>query len=240
MMNRVFYGFTAFPIIMKTIISLGKLILTDLSGTTITGTIITGIVAGLIVNFMIKHREKKRWVEPARHLKRELQRLTAGILTTVRSHLKVPFEPARSNILSEDYQNIYREIINLFSREIIKRFDSQYKDRLKEINSQKWRYFISFLQDTYNSIGSNLSIFQNQLDPQTTQKLLNLRNKIRIVMAHYSICPDVIGVPLDQQPPVTRGSQEETSNSIHNVFFHFIRDLTIYATDTLNFLTKRQ
>ena len=238
MMNRVFYGFTAFPIIMKTIISLGKLILTDLSGTTITGTIITGIVAGLIVNFMIKHREKERWAEPAKHLKRELQRLTAGILTTVRSHLKIPFEPSRSAVLADDYKSIYQEIINLFNEQIIKKFDSRYKDRLKEINSQKWYYFISFLQDTYNSIGSNLSIFQNQLDPQTTQKLLNLRDKIRIVMAHYSISPDVIGVPLDQQPPVTRGSQEETSNSIHNALFHFIKDLTIYATDTLNFLIK--
>jgi len=225
---------------METITRLGKLILSDLSGTTFTGTIITGIVAGLIVNFMIKHREKKRWVEPARYLKRELQRLTAAVLTTVRSHLKVPFEPARSNILTEDYENIYREIINLFSREIIKRFDSQHKDRLKEINSQKWYYFISFLQDTYNSIGSNLSIFQNQLDPKTTEKLLNLRDKIRAVMTHYSTFPDVIGVPLSQQPPVTKGSQKETSNGIHNAFFYSIKDLTIYATDTLNFLTKPQ
>ncbi len=223
---------------MKTITHLVKLILSDLSGTTFTGTIITGIVAGFIVNFMIKHREKKRWVEPARYLKRELQRLTAGILTTVRSHLKVPFEPSRSNILAENYNSIYQEIINLFNREIIKKFDSQYKERLKEINSQKWYYFVSFLQDTYNSISSNLSIFQNQLDPQTTQKLLNLREKIRMVMAHYSIYPDVIGIPLDQQSPVTRGSQEGSSNSIHNALFHFIKDLTIYATDTLNFLTK--
>ena len=68
---------------MEIITHLGKLILSDLSGITFTGTIITGIVAGLIVNFMIKHREKKRWTEPAKHLKRELQRLTAGILTTV-------------------------------------------------------------------------------------------------------------------------------------------------------------
>lgn len=141
---------------METITHLGKLILSDLSGTTFTGTIITGIVAGLIVNFMIKHREKKRWAEPAKYLKRERQRLTAGILTSVRSHLKIPFEPSRSNILAEDYDSIYQEIINLFNREIIKRFDSQYKDRLKEINSQKWYYFVSFLQDTYNSIGSNL------------------------------------------------------------------------------------
>lgn len=59
-------------------------------------------------------------------------------------------------------------------------------------------------------------------------------------MAHYSIFPDVIGVPLDQQSPVTRGSQKETGTNIHNDFFHFIKDLTIYATDTLSFLTKPQ
>lgn len=226
--------------IMGTITHLGKLILTDLSGTTITGTIITGIVAGLIVNFMIKHKEKKRWAEPARHFKRELQRLTGGILTSVRGHLKIPFEPSRSAILTADYMVIYQQIVNLFNEEIIKKFDSRYKDCLKEIDSQKWRYFISFLQDTYNSIASNLSIFQNQLDPQTTQKLLNLREKIRMVMGHYSIFPDVIGVPLDQQSPVTRGSQQENSNNIHDNFFHFIKDLTIYTTETLNFLINVQ
>lgn len=227
---------------MEKITYLGKLILSDLLGTTFTGTIVTGIVAGivagLIVNFMIKHREKKRWTKPAIHLKRELQRLTAGILTTVRSYLEVPFEPSHSVTLTDDYKVIYQQIVNLFNREIIKKFDSRYKDRLKEINSQKWYYFISFLQDTYNSIGSNLLIFQNQLDPETTEKLLNLRVKIHAVMTHYSTFPDVIGVPLDQQSPVTRGSQEETSNSIHNAFFYFIKDLTIYTTDTLNFLTK--
>jgi hypothetical protein len=225
---------------METITYLGKLILTDLSGTTITGAIITGIVAGLIVNLMIKQREKKRWAEPAKHLKRELQRLTTGILTTVRSHLEIPFQPSRSAILTDDYKSIYQDIVSLFNEEIIKKFDSRYKDRLKKINSQKWHYFIASLQDTYNSITSNLSIFQNQLDPQTTQKLLNLREKIRMVMGYYSIYPDVIGVPLGQQSPVTRGSQEENSNSIHSGFFHFIKDLTIYATDTLNFLTKTQ
>lgn len=198
--------------------------------------ITTGVVAGFIVTFMINYREKRRWQTTVKYLKEDLQILTVSILTTVRADLmKVPYEPSSLNL---SYEIIYQEIIDLFKDKIVRNFGLEYKHKLKKTNSKGWRYFISFLQYTRSSIENNLSISLDRLDPDVTEKLLNLRKEINFVVVNYSTFPDVIGVPLDQQSPVTKGSKEEISNSINNVFFDQIKNLTVCAVETLEVLIK--
>ena len=198
--------------------------------------ITTGIIAGFIVNFMINYREKRRWQTTEKYLKEDLQILTVGILTTVRGDLiKIPYEPSSLNL---SYEIMYQEIIDLFKDKIIRNFGLEYKNKLKKTNSKKWRYFISFLQYTRSSIENNLSLSLNHLDPSTAEKLLNLRKEIRSIMIYYSTFPDIIGVPIDQQPPVTKGSKEKISCSINNVFSDQVKNLAVCAIETLEALIK--
>ena len=198
--------------------------------------IITGVVAGFIVNFMTNYREKRRWQTTVKYLKEDLQGLTAGILARVRGDLiKVPYEPSSLNL---SYETMYQEIIDLFKNKIVSNFELEYKNKLKKTNSKEWRYFIYFLQNTRNSIETNLSISLGRLEPIVNEKLLNLKKEINLVITHYSTFPDVIGVPLDQQPPLTKGLKEESSYIINNVFSGQIKNLAVCAIETLEVLIK--
>jgi len=198
--------------------------------------IITGVIAGFIVNFMINYKEKRRWQTTNKYLNEDLRILTVGILTIMRGDLiKIPYEPSSLNL---SYEIMYQEIIDLFKDKIIRNFDLEYKYKLKKTNSKEWRYFISFLQYTRSSIENNLSISLDRLDPSAAEKLLNLREEINSVVVNYSTFPDVIGVPLDQQSPVTKGSKEEISYAINNSFFDQIKKLTVCAVETLEVLIK--
>jgi len=198
--------------------------------------IIAGVIAGFIVNFMINYREERRWQTTVKYLKEDLQILTVSILTTVRADLiKIPYKPSSLHL---SYEIMYQEIIDLFKDKIVRNFNLEYKHKLEKTNSKEWRYFISFLQYTRNSIENNLSISLDHLDPSVTEKLLNLRKEINSVMIYYSTYPDVIGVPLDQQSPVTKGSKEEISYIINNFFSDQIKNLAVCAIETLETLIK--
>ena len=198
--------------------------------------ITTGVIAGFIVNFMINYREERKWQATVKYLKEDLQRLTVSILTTVRADLiKIPYEPSS---LYLPYEIMYQEIIDLFKDKIVRNFDLEYKHKLKKTNSKEWRYFISFLQYTRSSIENILSISLDHLNPSITEKLLNLRKEIYSVMIYYSTYPDIIGVPLDQQSPVTKGSKEKSSCTINNLFLDQIKNLAVCAIETLEALIK--
>ncbi|MBA7513772.1 hypothetical protein ES705_05790 [subsurface metagenome] len=196
--------------------------------------IISGILSGFIVYFMINLREKRKWKITSTYLLDESRRLTAGILTSVRVKLKIPFHP------SSNYNpGVYQEYIDFSKNIIVEKFiNLEYKIFFKQVKSKEWLNFINFLQAVRNSIETNLSISLNLLDPSVSEKLLNLRKEIDSVIIYYSTFPDVIGVPLDQQSPSTKFTKEESSNRIHQQFFDNIKSLTFCAIESLELLIK--
>ena len=196
--------------------------------------IISGIISGFIVYFMINLREKRKLKITSIYLLDESRGLTAGILTSVRVKLKIPFRPSSSY-----NPGVYREYIDFSKNIIVEKFiNLEYKILFKQVNSKEWLNFINFLHATRNSIETNLSISLNHLDPSVSEKLLNLREEIDSVIIYYSTFPDVIGVPLDQQSPSTKFTKEESSNRIHQQFFNNIKSLTFCAIESLELLIK--
>ena len=164
-----------------------------------------GLVIGVpvtiyVIDLLIKKREERRWLGLKLLVKEDVLRTTNGMLTSIRSALRIKAEDvfetdSIDQMVNTEYMN---ERITHFGNSMIRNFKSHYHKKLFEMDPTDWNKLFRNFANFYDEINIYFSMYASYLEPDVAKHLIIVRNKLSSVHSARSLLPEAFDTPLQQ------------------------------------------
>lgn len=188
--------------------------------------LLTSIIAGLViviatvfgVDRVLAYRENLKWKRAKARVLLEISTCLNGMLTNVRGLARIDVSvlglPGVGGMTSDEWvKHSSRNLTGFFKN---KSNRSLIADAVRQRDQKSWDSFFTGAQSCVQELERLVSMFPSiTSQPELVEKITKVRSDIRRLFSIRMIFPDVLGIPLEQQPTPRDGDKKSLSKAIH-------------------------
>lgn len=153
------------------------------------------------VDWVIRKHEAEQWEEPTRRISNKLQVFAATAVARIRMSFGYGIEIIDTSKIRLPYSSDARSEAIRIAEKVL---EPTAKERIGFFDVKEWRVFIKNLKAIEEPIDKFLMAFGTKLTPRQTALLLDIEDKVRIIVGQYMIVTEILGVPDEEFPEKTR------------------------------------
>ena len=180
---------------------------------------IIGILITLLyVDWIIRQRERKKWLGTDERISNRLRILLNSTVSGIRDGLGFDIDILDQRVLSTLNPVAIHDEIMRVGKSVIAPIVHQ---RVSALDQRGWKSLTAHLVNAHNGALAFLTVFQTRLSPDQISDLLDLQEALEYSLTFYSIFPEMAGVPEDELPEtrtppeiLQKSFYENTANDI--------------------------
>lgn len=202
--------------------------------------LLTSIIAGLVIvtatilgiDRLLAHREELRWKKAKFGVLMELATCLNSISTTVRTLAGIDYKslglPSREGLSYEEWFKRANEIDIQYWAKKSDPLAQDIVDHVKNCGQHSWNTFLSGIQFTILELDRIVAMYPIiTSQPDLVHKIVDVRKSINDLWAIRSTFPDILGIPIGQQPTPQIGDKQSTSDWVHGSAIQSLNELVI-------------
>lgn len=200
--------------------------------------LLTGTIAGLVivigtvfgVDRVLVYRENLRWKKAKASVLLEISTCLNGMLTNVRGLAAIDVSvldlPSSRGMSSDEWAtHVSSILIEFFANGSNRNLIAQ---AVRQRAQKSWDNFFTGLQSCVQELERLLSMFPSiTSQPELVGKITRVRSDVRLLYNIRMIFPDVLGIPLEQQPTPRDGNKKSSSDEVHDYAISSLDNLII-------------
>jgi len=212
--------------------------------------LLTNVLSGLVivlatvfgVDRLLAHRENIKWKEARRSVLLEINTCLNSMLTNIRvlaginiSALPLPDSKRMDPV---KWAQLGDKIITDYFKGISEPLDTNIAQAVRRRDQKSWDNFFLGIQSCYQELDRLLAMFPSiTSEAKLIEKVVAVRVACKNLHSIRMTFPDVLGIPLEQQPVPRNGDKISSSDNIHDWALKSLDELIISvvnAKDTIS------
>jgi len=202
--------------------------------------LLTSIIAGLVIvaatilgiNRLLAHREELKWKKARFSVLMELATCLNGMLTTVRTLAGINYNslgfPSRKGLSYEEWFKRANEIDIQYWANKSDPLAQDIVEHIKNCAQSSWDAFFSGMRITILELDRIITMYPAiTSQPDLVHKIVDVRKCINDIWAVRSIDPDILGIPISDQPIPRFGDRQSANDWIHGSASESLNQLVV-------------